>query len=98
MSQNNAQHPESSAMIGLKDLGTVHRLGVGALRKVGDAVWGDRRTHRRGRRRTPKEKGAIVDNSAPWTSHVVRDRNLIGGQNPHYSEDVAKAALTALAE
>lgn len=45
-----------------------------------------------------KEKGAIVDNSAAWTSHVVRDGNLISGQNPQSSEDVAKEVLKALAE
>ncbi|MCU1519766.1 MAG: thiamine biosynthesis protein ThiJ [Arthrobacter sp.] len=45
-----------------------------------------------------RDKGAIVENSAAWTSHVVRDGNLISGQNPQSSEDVAKAVLTALAE
>jgi len=38
---------ELSAAIDLKDLGTVHRLGFGAMRIVGDGVWGepaDRRT------------------------------------------------------
>ena len=45
-----------------------------------------------------KEKGAAVDNGAAWTSHVVRDGNLITGQNPQSSEDVAKEVLKALAE
>jgi putative intracellular protease/amidase len=45
-----------------------------------------------------KEKGAIVENGAAWTSHVVRDGNLITGQNPQSSEDVAKEVLKALAE
>ncbi|MDQ0819127.1 putative intracellular protease/amidase [Arthrobacter sp. V4I6] len=45
-----------------------------------------------------KAKGATVDNTEAWTSHVVRDGNLISGQNPQSSEDVAKAVLTALAE
>jgi putative intracellular protease/amidase len=45
-----------------------------------------------------KEKGAAVENGAAWTSHVVRDGNLITGQNPQSSEDVAKEVLKALAE
>jgi len=44
-----------------------------------------------------KEKGAIVDNGAAWSSHVVRDGNLVTGQNPQSSEDVAKEVLKALA-
>ena len=43
-------------------------------------------------------RGAIVDNGAPWSSHVVRDRNLITGQNPQSSEAVAEAVIEALAE
>ena len=43
-----------------------------------------------------KEKGADVDNAAAWTSHVVRDGNLITGQNPQSSEAVAKEVLKAL--
>ena len=45
-----------------------------------------------------KAKGAIVENAAAWTSHVVRDANLISGQNPQSSEDVAKEVVKALAE
>jgi putative intracellular protease/amidase len=43
-----------------------------------------------------KEKGAVVENAAAWTSHVVRDGNLITGQNPQSSEDVAKEVIKAL--
>lgn len=43
-----------------------------------------------------KEKGAIIENSAPWSSHVVRDGNLISGQNPQSSADVAKEVIKAL--
>ncbi|MDQ0730457.1 type 1 glutamine amidotransferase domain-containing protein [Arthrobacter sp. B1I2] len=43
-----------------------------------------------------KEKGAVIENGAAWTSNVVRDRNLITGQNPQSSEDVAKEVLAAL--
>ncbi|MBP1134322.1 putative intracellular protease/amidase [Arthrobacter sp. PvP023] len=45
-----------------------------------------------------KEKGAIVENGAAWSSNVVRDRNLITGQNPQSSEDVAKEVTKALGE
>ena len=44
-----------------------------------------------------KGKGAIVENTAAWAPHVVRDANLISGQNPQSSEDVAKEVLKALA-
>ncbi len=43
-----------------------------------------------------QEKGAIIENSDPWSSHVVRDGNLISGQNPQSSEDVAKEVIKAL--
>ncbi|CAN7570562.1 type 1 glutamine amidotransferase domain-containing protein [Arthrobacter sp. LjRoot14] len=45
-----------------------------------------------------KDKGAIVENGAAWSSNVVRDRNLITGQNPQSSEDVAKEVIKALGE
>jgi aryl-alcohol dehydrogenase-like predicted oxidoreductase len=40
MSQDTNQ-TELSTTIDLKDLGTVHRLGFGAMRIVGDGVWGE---------------------------------------------------------
>jgi aryl-alcohol dehydrogenase-like predicted oxidoreductase len=40
MSQD-TNRTELSATIDLKDLGTVHRLGFGAMRIVGDGVWGE---------------------------------------------------------
>jgi putative intracellular protease/amidase len=45
-----------------------------------------------------RNKGAEVETGPAWSSFVVRDRNLISGQNPQSSEDVAKAVLAALAE
>ncbi|AIY00692.1 ThiJ/PfpI domain-containing protein [Arthrobacter sp. PAMC 25486] len=45
-----------------------------------------------------RDKGAIVESGPAWNSHVVRDRNLITGQNPQSSEDVAKEVIAALAE
>jgi putative intracellular protease/amidase len=47
---------------------------------------------------TLSERGALVEGGAPWTSHVVRDGNLITGQNPQSSDAVAKAVVAALAE
>ena len=43
-----------------------------------------------------KERGAVIENGAAWSSNVVRDGNLITGQNPQSSEDVAKEVLAAL--
>ena len=41
MSPETTTQLELSATIDLKDLGTVHRLGFGAMRIVGDGVWGE---------------------------------------------------------
>jgi putative intracellular protease/amidase len=43
-----------------------------------------------------RDKGAVIANAAAWTSNVVRDGNLITGQNPQSSEDVAKEVIKAL--
>ncbi|MEV8183648.1 type 1 glutamine amidotransferase domain-containing protein [Specibacter sp. NPDC078692] len=43
-----------------------------------------------------KDKGAIIDNGAAWSSNVVRSGNLITGQNPQSSEDVANEVIKAL--
>jgi putative intracellular protease/amidase len=43
-----------------------------------------------------KEKGAVIENGPAWSSNVVRDGNLITGQNPQSSEDVAKEVIKAL--
>ena len=44
------------------------------------------------------ERGAIVKAGPAWSSYVVRDGNLISGQNPQSSEAVAAAVVAALAE
>ena len=44
-----------------------------------------------------REKGAVVETGPDWSSFVVRDGNLITGQNPQSSEDVAKEVIKALA-
>lgn len=43
------------------------------------------------------QRGIVIDTGAPWTSHVVRDGNLISGQNPQSSAAVAAAVLEAVA-
>ena len=40
--------------------------------------------------------GVVVDKAAPWTPHVVVDRNLITGQNPMSSAPLADELLKAL--
>lgn len=45
-----------------------------------------------------RDKGAVVETGPAWASHVVRDGNLITGQNPQSSADVARAVLEALAD
>ena len=46
---------------------------------------------------TLRNAGAVVETGPAWESFVVRDRNLITGQNPQSSGDVARHVLTALA-
>ncbi|QCU78301.1 type 1 glutamine amidotransferase domain-containing protein [Citricoccus sp. SGAir0253] len=43
-----------------------------------------------------RERGAVLDLGPDWSSHVVRDGNLITGQNPQSSEDVAREVIRAL--
>lgn len=40
--------------------------------------------------------GVVVDKAAPWTPHVIVDRNLITGQNPMSSAPLAAELLKAL--
>jgi len=43
-----------------------------------------------------RERGAVTEAGAAWTSYVVRDGNLISGQNPQSSAAVAAAVLEAV--
>lgn len=45
-----------------------------------------------------REKGAVVETGPAWAGHVVRDANLISGQNPGSSQAVADVLLEALAD
>ncbi|MFD8733951.1 type 1 glutamine amidotransferase domain-containing protein [Streptomyces sp. NPDC059618] len=44
-----------------------------------------------------RERGAVVETGAPWSSTVVVDGNLITGQNPQSSTATAEATLKTLA-
>ena len=44
------------------------------------------------------ERGAIIEHGSAWASHVVRDGNLISGQNPQSSAAVALELIAALSE
>ncbi|TYL54102.1 type 1 glutamine amidotransferase domain-containing protein [Agromyces mariniharenae] len=44
-----------------------------------------------------RDAGAVIESAAPWSDHVVVDRNLITGQNPQSSASVARRVLEALA-
>jgi putative intracellular protease/amidase len=43
-----------------------------------------------------RDAGAVIDSAAPWSDHVVVDRNLITGQNPQSSASVARKVIEAL--
>ncbi|MFJ8361775.1 type 1 glutamine amidotransferase domain-containing protein [Streptomyces sp. NPDC093984] len=45
-----------------------------------------------------RERGAVVENGAPWSDTVVTDGNLVTGQNPQSSTSTAQAVLKALAD
>lgn len=45
-----------------------------------------------------KEMGAIWQAAPDWQPHVIRDGNLITGQNPQSSEAVAREIIIALAQ
>ncbi|HST71368.1 MULTISPECIES: type 1 glutamine amidotransferase domain-containing protein [Kocuria] len=45
-----------------------------------------------------REQGAVVETGPAWSSHVVRDANLVSGQNPQSSQAVAEVVAEALAE
>lgn len=46
---------------------------------------------------TLRELGAILETAADFSVHVVRDRNLVTGQNPASSAKTAQAVMDALA-
>jgi aryl-alcohol dehydrogenase-like predicted oxidoreductase len=82
MSPNNSQHQESSATIALKDLATVHRLGFGAMRIVGDGVWGE-----------PADRAAAVAVVRRAVELGVDFIDTADSYGPNISEEILAEAL-----
>lgn len=82
MCHDNSQHLELSSTIDLKDLGRVHRLGFGAMRIVGDGVWGD-----------PADRGvaiAVVQRAVELGVDFIDTADSYG---PNISEEILAEAL-----
>ncbi|WP_207344644.1 aldo/keto reductase [Arthrobacter sp. E3] len=82
MNHDNSQHLEVSTTIDLKDLGRVHRLGFGAMRIVGDGVWGE-----------PADRGdaiAVVRRAVELGVDFIDTADSYG---PNVSEEILAEAL-----
>ncbi|WP_432245254.1 aldo/keto reductase [Arthrobacter sp. G.S.26] len=73
---------ELSATISLKDLGTVHRLGFGAMRIVGDGVWGE-----------PTDRAAAVAVVRRAVELGVDFIDTADSYGPNISEEILTEAL-----
>ncbi len=73
---------ELSATIDLKDLGTVHRLGFGAMRIVGDGIWGE-----------PADRAAAVDVVRRAVELGVDFIDTADSYGPNISEEILAEAL-----
>lgn len=82
MSQETSQHAKPSTTIELKDLGTVHRLGFGAMRIVGDGVWGE-----------PADRKAAVDVVKRAVELGVDFIDTADSYGPNVSEEILAEAL-----
>ncbi|MDQ0767340.1 pyridoxine 4-dehydrogenase [Pseudarthrobacter defluvii] len=82
MSQDSTNQLELSATIDLKDLGTVHRLGFGAMRIVGDGVWGE-----------PKDRQAAVAVVRRAVELGVDFIDTADSYGPNISEEIIAEAL-----
>jgi len=78
----NTNQLELSATIDLKDLGTVHRLGFGAMRIVGDGVWGE-----------PADRGAAVEVVRRAVELGVDFIDTADSYGPNISEEILAEAL-----
>ncbi|MET1035574.1 MAG: aldo/keto reductase [Arthrobacter sp.] len=74
--------PDATATIDLKDLGTVHRLGFGAMRIVGDGVWGEPRD--------PARAAAVVRRAVELGVDFIDTADSYG---PDVSERIIAEAL-----
>ncbi|WP_455835879.1 aldo/keto reductase [Pseudarthrobacter siccitolerans] len=82
MSPETTNQLELSATIDLKDLGTVHRLGFGAMRIVGDGVWGE-----------PADRQAAVDVVRRAVELGVDFIDTADSYGPNISEEILAEAL-----
>ncbi|MFC4396873.1 MULTISPECIES: aldo/keto reductase [Micrococcaceae] len=82
MSHDSRNQLELSATIDLKDLGTVHRLGFGAMRIVGDGVWGE-----------PKDRQAAIDVVRRAVELGVDFIDTADSYGPNISEEIIAEAL-----
>lgn len=73
---------KTPATIDLKDLGTVHRLGFGAMRIVGDGVWGE-----------PADRKAAVDVVRRAVELGVDFIDTADSYGPNISEEIIAEAL-----
>ena len=78
----NTNQLELSATIDLKDLGTVHRLGFGAMRIVGDGVWGE-----------PADRAAAVEVVRRAVELGVDFIDTADSYGPNISEEILAEAL-----
>jgi len=82
MSLETTNQLELSATIDLKDLGTVHRLGFGAMRIVGDGIWGE-----------PADRQAAVDVVRRAVELGVDFIDTADSYGPNISEEILAEAL-----
>ncbi|WP_163167509.1 aldo/keto reductase [Arthrobacter sp. Alg241-R88] len=82
MSLETTNQLELSATIDLKDLGTVHRLGFGAMRIVGDGVWGE-----------PADRRAAVEVVRRAVELGVDFIDTADSYGPNISEEILAEAL-----
>ncbi len=82
MSHDSRNQLELSATIDLKDLGTVHRLGFGAMRIVGDGVWGE-----------PKDRQAAIAVVRRAVELGVDFIDTADSYGPNISEEIIAEAL-----
>ena len=82
MSLETTNQLELSATIDLKNLGTVHRLGFGAMRIVGDGVWGE-----------PADRQAALDVVRRAVELGVDFIDTADSYGPNISEEILAEAL-----
>ncbi|MEV8183647.1 aldo/keto reductase [Specibacter sp. NPDC078692] len=82
MEHENSQHLKLSPTIDLSGLGTVHRLGFGAMRIVGDGVWGE-----------PADRSAAIAVVQRAVELGVDFIDTADSYGPNISEDILAEAL-----